>query len=163
MSTLARHASKTIGSTITHCVPVSRILSLRHRILREGMPLEAAQFEGDDDGMTRHIATFPAYIVDQSVVDPLCCATFMWSEYEEETAWRLRGMATDTPYQGLGLGSRLLQWFEEAIIDRGPNRLMWCDARVPAVKFYESNGWQCVSGIYEIPTAGPHRKMIKRA
>jgi len=41
-------------------------------------------------------------------------------------------------------------------------RLLWCNARVPAVGFYESLGWRVVSERFEIPTAGPHVKMVRR-
>lgn len=158
----AEQAHARLGNTITHCVPVDKIIPLRHRILRQGLPLEAAKFDDDDDAMTRHIATFLTDVDGQSSGEPLCCASFVWNEFEKEPAWQLRGMATSGQYRGLGLASRLLIWFEEAIIDRGPRRLMWCNARAPAVSFYEANGWRCVSGEFDIPTAGPHRKMVKR-
>ena len=148
---------------VTRCVPVYKIISLRHRILRQGLPVETARFPGDDDSMTQHIATFLAEAGGQAIGEPICCASFMRGELNGEKAWQLRGMATDVPYQGRQLGTRLLIWFEQAIIDRGPLRLMWCNARLPAVKFYESNGWECISEVFDIPTAGPHCKMMKRA
>ena len=44
----------------------------------------------------------------------------------------------------------------------GRGALLWCNARVPYVPFYEAMGWRVVSGQFEIPTAGPHVKMLKR-
>ena len=43
-----------------------------------------------------------------------------------------------------------------------PVRLFWCNARVPALAFYQRQGWQIMSEQFDIPTAGPHRKMTKR-
>ena len=155
-------ASVRLGPIIIHDVPVEKIIPLRHRILLQGRPIEAAKFQGDTDPMTRHFATFRATPDGNSIGEPLCCASFVWNEFNGEPAWRLRGMATDTPYQGHGLGGRLLRWFEETVIGHGSSRLMWCTARVSAVRFYASNGWTCVSQEFDIPAVGPHRKMIKR-
>ena len=44
----------------------------------------------------------------------------------------------------------------------GPGPLLWCNARTPAVGFYENMRWRVVSAPFEIPTAGPHVKMVKR-
>jgi hypothetical protein len=47
--------------------------------------------------------------------------------------------------------------------DRGEAPLLlWCNARVPAVPFYREMGWAVVSEPFEIPTAGPHVRMVKR-
>ena len=45
---------------------------------------------------------------------------------------------------------------------RSPVRLFWCNARVPALRFYQRHGWRIVSDQFDIPTAGPHRKLVKR-
>ena len=41
-------------------VSVDRIIELRHRMLREGLPAETAHFSGDDDPNTLHFAAFLA-------------------------------------------------------------------------------------------------------
>jgi hypothetical protein len=33
---------------------------------------------------------------------------------------------------------------------------------VSAIRFYQKHGWLTDSDIFDIPTAGPHRKMFKR-
>ena len=38
---------------------------------------------------------------------------------------------------------------------------MWCNARVPAIAFYQKHGWQVVSDEFPIEHAGPHVKMTK--
>jgi GNAT superfamily N-acetyltransferase len=146
-------------------VTVDRIIDLRHRILRAGLPVATATFEGDDGPHTTHYA---AFLIDaeggQPTGRPIGCASFMLKDLDWTPAWQLRGMATDRAFQGRGVGRQLL---ETAIRELGSHpqydhvELMWCNAREPAVKFYEKYGWRCVSDVFDIPTAGPHIKMVK--
>lgn len=120
-------------------------------------------FDGDDAPTSRHGAGF----CDGVAVG---CATFHLNQWEAEPAWQLRGMATLPEYRGKGIGRAVLAMIEADLeaqpgethggADVGP--LLWCNARVPAVEFYRRLGWRVVSGEFEIPTAGPHVKMIKR-
>jgi predicted GNAT family N-acyltransferase len=132
---------------------VAEILPLRHQILRAGLPFEAACFEGDSDPATRHYAAVAGEL-------PVGCLTLMPSAWEGRPAWQLRGMATAADAQGKGLGRQLL---EAAVADARaaePERIVWCNARTSAVGFYEKLGWQVVSEPFDVPTAGPHVKMV---
>jgi predicted GNAT family N-acyltransferase len=140
-------------------VSIDVIVDLRHRMLRAGMPKEAAQFPGDDAPSTWHVGVFASA---ENNAPPLSCASFMLNSYKEEPAWQLRGMATDNAHQSKGLGGKLLACAESEIVKESNVRLFWCNARVPAVPFYERHGWKIDSDEFDIPTAGPHRKMIKR-
>lgn len=86
----------------------------------------------------------------------------MLDPYNGELAWRLRGMCTDTSYQSRGFGGKLLACAERAITKDSNLRLFWCNARVPALEFYQRHGWKVDSEEFDIPTAGPHRRMVKR-
>jgi predicted GNAT family N-acyltransferase len=142
-------------------VSIDLIINLRHRLLRAGMPFETAQFPGDDDTSTQHIGVFYPWLPDENA--PLVsCASFMLNTYKEEPAWQLRGMCTDTRHQGHGFGGKLLNCAETAIVESSKVCLFWCNARVPAIPFYERHGWVVDSEVFDIPTAGPHRKMFKR-
>jgi GNAT superfamily N-acetyltransferase len=134
------------------------IVDLRHAVLRQGLPREEAIFAGDDAPTSRHAGGF----CDGVAVG---CATFHGSRWEEEPAWQLRGMATLPEFRGKGIGRALLEQMEaefDGTGQAGAGTLLWCNARVPAVGFYQTMGWRVVSGQFEIPTAGPHVKMIKR-
>jgi predicted GNAT family N-acyltransferase len=148
------------ANSIAICrVSIDVIIDLRHRMLRAGLPREAAQFPGDDTPSTWHVGVF------QSAEDnapPLSCASFMLNSYKEEPAWQLRGMCTDGAHQSNGLGGKLLACAESEIVKESTVRLFWCNARVPALRFYERHGWKIDSEEFDIPTAGPHRKMVKR-
>jgi GNAT superfamily N-acetyltransferase len=140
-------------------VSVDVILDLRHRLLRAGMPAEAAQFPGDDDASTWHFGLF--YPSQNESAPVISCASFMLNSYKDEPAWQLRGMATESLHQGRGFGAKLLACAEKAILQHSKVRLFWCNARVPAIPFYERQGWMADSDVFDIPTAGPHRRMFK--
>src|SRR3569833_1295692 len=78
---------------ITICrVSVDAILDLRHRILRAGLPKDSAQFPGDEITSTWHLAAFNFPAIDAL---PISCASFMLNTYRDQSAWQLRGMASD--------------------------------------------------------------------
>jgi hypothetical protein len=145
---------------ITICrVSIDVIVDLRHRMLRAGLPKGSAQFPGDDVASTWHVGVFTS---SKENALPISCASFMLNSYNGEPAWQLRGMCTDTQHQRKSLGGKMLACAEAAIIKDSNVRLFWCNARVPAIPFYERHGWTVDSEEFDIPTAGPHRKMVKR-
>lgn len=135
-------------------VPVDRIIDLRHAVLRQGLPREAAVFEGDQGPDAMHWAA-----IDESdrVVG---CATLHPSAWEGEPAWQLRGMAVAKGVRSQGVGGRLVAALLEWVGSQTPGRVVWANARVPAVRFYQRLGWRVVSEVFEIPTAGPHVKIV---
>ncbi len=135
---------------------IAEIRPLRHAILRAGMAPEAGRFDGDDDPTTRHFGAFD----EAGVV--LACLSFMLNAFEGEPAWQLRGMAVKAGRQGQGIGARLLGCATEEIHRLAAARLLWCNARVPAVGFYLRQGWEICSEPFEIPTAGPHGRKTRR-
>jgi GNAT superfamily N-acetyltransferase len=136
-------------------VAADDVVDLRWRILRAGLPRSEAIFPGDDLPTSRHYAALD----DNNTV--VGCATFHLSEWEGQRAYRLRGMATDPLCRRTGCGRAMLLLAESEILDQTDIRLLWCDARTPAMPFYEKMGWVVRSGVYEIPTAGPHVKMTR--
>ena len=76
-------------------------------------------------------------------------------------AYQLRGMAVLSEYQGKGLGMRILKSGEEALIERKAE-ILWMNARLVAVPFYEKQGYQKKGTAFDIPGIGPHFIMFKR-
>jgi len=134
---------------------VEEVIALRHDVLRAGLPVETARFAGDESAEARHAGVF----------DPqgkcLACGTLSFEEYDGKRAYRLRGMAVDEQHRKSGLGRALLEFLETEARREGV-MLLWCNARTPAVPFYMKHGWQVVGEEFEIPTAGPHFRMVKR-
>lgn len=134
---------------------VEEILDLRWTILRAGLPRDAANFDGDNEPTAHHFAAF----VDAEAV---ACATFLRRPFEDEPGWQLRGMAVRADLQSRGVGARLLDFAERFVLAQSHSNLLWCNARIPAARFYERNGWSIAGEPFEVPDAGPHVKMIKR-
>src|SRR5262245_28734176 len=106
------------------------IIDLRWRILRAGLPREKAIFPGDDEPATHHFAA----ILDDEVVG---CASFMQNPWQGNPAWQLRGMAVREDLRGSGIGTRMLEHAEQVLARLEFSRQLWCNARTPAVAFYE--------------------------
>ena len=134
---------------------VEEIIDLRWKILRQGLPREMANFEGDDEPTTHH---FAAILGDEVIA----CATFLRREFERQKAWQLRGMAVKPETQMTRVGSRLLEFAERFVLSQNHSNLLWCNARVPASQFYQRKGWTIVSEPFDIPQAGPHVRMMKK-
>ncbi len=73
--------------------------------------------------------------------------------------WQLRGMATDPAVRGSGAGRALVADGLSRVATRGGD-LVWCDARIPAVGFYERMGFTVVSEPFDKPGIGPHVGMV---
>jgi GNAT superfamily N-acetyltransferase len=69
-------------------------------------------------------------------------------------------MAVAPGHQERGIGSKLLLVVDNTVAATTITQL-WCNARTPAAPFYQKHGWQIVSEPFDIPTAGPHVKMLK--
>jgi predicted GNAT family N-acyltransferase len=129
------------------------LVELRWRVLRAGLPRDEAVFAGDELATSIHVAATDAVGV---VVG---CATLHLNEWQGAPAYQLRGMATDPACRRAGLGRQMLAVAEAEVLRRTPVRQLWCNARVPAVGFYQLLGWAVRSEEFEIPTAGPHVRM----
>ena len=139
---------------------LAEIIDLRHLVLRAGLPRETAVFPGDELATSRHYGAFVPSGASNRTVG---CATLHLNQWEAEAAWQLRGMATADDFRGKGLGRAMLELADRELLDdSSAPRLLWCNARVPAMGFYQLLGWKVVSEAFEIPTAGPHVRMVRR-
>ncbi len=136
---------------IVRQVQTDAILALRHRMLRQELPLESAHFEGDDEPTTIHLAAF-----DNDGQTLIGCVTLLRRPFQKAQT-QLRGMAVAPEAQGRGAGRVLLEAAHDAVGDAA----MWCNARTPAAGFYERHGWRRVGDEFVVPTAGPHVKMVR--
>ena len=71
------------------------------------------------------------------------------------SAWRLRAMATEDGFRGLGLGRQVLDAIVDHVAAAGGG-LLWCGARIRATAFYERAGFSTVGDVYEEPYVGAH-------
>lgn len=69
--------------------------------------------------------------------------------------WRLRGMATAPAWRRRGIGSAVLDAVTAHVAAHGGG-LLWCNARLTAVPFYERAGFVGHGEVFEEPAIGPH-------
>lgn len=140
-------------SLVVRQVAAEALVDLRHAVLRDGLPRETAVFDVDRLPGTFHLGGF---IGDRLVT----CATFTPNAIDGKPAMQLRGMATDAQFRGRGFGALVLAEGERRLSSTG-QQLIWCNARLGAIPFYEKQGWEVISGVFDLPYAGPHKKMRK--
>jgi len=144
---------------------LSEIFQVRWDVLRPNRPREVAQFPGDEAPETIHAGAF------DSAHANIACATLTRVDWQPidplghhtapQPAWQLRGMGVVSAHQGTGVGQSLLATLEQLARDAGPIRLIWCNARQPAIGFYQRQGWRIASEQFMIEDVGPHCRMLK--
>jgi GNAT superfamily N-acetyltransferase len=72
--------------------------------------------------------------------------------------YRLRAMATDPEYRGKNGGAFLIREAERILREMNID-VLWCDARIGAVGFYQKLGFSLIDEIYDVPRIGPHKFM----
>jgi GNAT superfamily N-acetyltransferase len=70
-------------------------------------------------------------------------------------------MATAEGWRGRGVGARVLAAVVDHVSSRGGG-LLWCNARLPAVAFYERGGFEVGGDPWDEPHIGPHVAMRRR-
>jgi GNAT superfamily N-acetyltransferase len=137
-------------------ITAAQARTVRLPVLRAGMAPETAVLEHDDDPDTRHFGAFDGpQLVGVATFFPEPCPL-----QPGPLGWRLRGMATLPDMQGRGAGRALVA--EGVRVARADGAaLMWCNARVGALGFYEKLGFAAVGDEFRLPGSGPHYVMIK--
>jgi predicted GNAT family N-acyltransferase len=145
-----------VSSVTVDEVPAVVTYELRRAVLRPGGGEVA--WAGDEDPATFHLAarTPDGRTVGVVRFSPAACP---WRS--AGNPWQLRGMATDASVRGSGAGRAMVTAGLAAVAARGGD-LVWCDARVSAVGFYERMGFTVVTEEpYDKPGIGPHLGMVK--
>lgn len=129
---------------------------LRHKMLRQGRPIETCHFKDDESEQTFHLGAF----IEGKLVSVASFYYHRNENFENENQYQLRGMATLESFQRKGLSRELLK-VAFPIIKQNFCDLLWCNARVGAQPFYENVGFQSLGDVYEIEDVGPHILMFK--
>ena len=135
-------------------IPTVAVLPLRNSVLREGKLRDVECIFLNDDALdTFHIG----YVLNQEVIS---VATFHHQSHAGfiGKAFQLRGMATDSAFQGKGYGNQLLN-FAIVYLKGQKANYIWCNARQKAFKFYQSLGFEFISEEFDIPGIGIHKAM----
>ncbi len=124
---------------------------LRHSVLRPGQSFEQTVYSRDDHPETLHLGAFDG--------DRLVAIASLYREARPNrptrSAWRLRGMATLPGVRGRGFATAVLDASVGHVAGEGGGEL-WCNARVPALGFYQRCGFAVEGDEFEIDGIGPH-------
>ena len=104
------------------------ILEIRHKVMWPNKNIDFVKVKNDDKAV--HIGLY----LDRKVVSII-------SLFEDGEELQFRKFATLKDYQGKGFGTQLLNYTLDYAKASGAS-LLWCNARLDAVPFYESLGLQ---------------------
>ena len=128
-------------------VDAATVRPLRHDVLRPGRALDESNYPVDSTAV--HLAAYD----DERIVG--VATIFPEPTPDEAKAWRLRGMAVDPGLQRSGVGTLLLQR-AFGVLEQRRVPLLWCNARVPAVPFYERQGFVAIGEPFDVAGIGMH-------
>ena len=145
-------------------VPAAVVHPLRTDVLRPNWAHASAVYEIDALPGTVHVAAFDAAHVAAvgtafaEAPPDAVRAELPASAYAPGAAWRLRGMASSGEARGRGFGKAVLDEVLAAAREAGAS-VLWCNARLGAVPFYERQGLATAGERFEMPEIGPHYVM----
>ena len=145
-----------VTDAIVEQARLEEVIDIRHHILRVGQPRSSCYYPEDT---YKHTIHFVARRAGQSIG----CSSIYKEKHPDfslKESWRLRGMAVLDEYQGLAIGTHLLETcINHAIKMKGD--VIWCNARDNAVKFYKQSGFKVIGDEFELPDIGPHFLLAK--
>jgi predicted GNAT family N-acyltransferase len=130
---------------------------LRQLTLRQHQKAEELIYPGDYDKDTVHFGAF----VNNELTGIASIYRESMKGKNEPDSWRLRGMATVAEVRGKGYGKELMNICIEHIKNQG-GKMLWCNARIEAEKFYEKFGMRREGEIFHPENLGPHVVMRMR-
>lgn len=146
-------------------VPAAATDALRNRVLRPSdPPHDASAWAVFDVAGSATFAVLAPATGEGAEPEPIATVTVLpeacpWRP-EAAVAWRLRGMATDDGWRGRGVGRLALDAAVAHVAAAGAT-VLWCNARVGAVPFYERAGFTVDGPEFDIAGIGAHRPMSR--
>jgi GNAT superfamily N-acetyltransferase len=130
---------------------------LRHRVLWPHLSSpEVCVIDVDDREDAFHVGVFS----DERLISIGSFFAMESPRLSMHPQYRLRAMATDPEFRRQHAGDTLIQFALQELGLRGV-AVLWCDARLVAVPFYEQLGFKKFDDVYEVPLIGPHHFMWK--
>ena len=129
---------------------------VRKPVLRPNKNIDSCRFVGDDLKTTIHFG----YYNDEKIVGVASLFELKNINFDVINQYQLRGMAVLNDYQKLGIGEKLMNYCENHSVKKNIN-LIWFNARISAVPFYEKLGYQKFGNLFIIPEIGDHLVMFK--
>lgn len=145
-------------------ISAGKTIDIRHLTLRAGRPRETAYLADDNEPEAFHLGAFidgvhagvaSFYHQQNDIVLAHLAGT------DPAELFRLRQMGTLPEFRGRGCGRALLDTAYPLLRAAGGS-VLWCDARVVALRFYQANGFVILGDEYSVPNVGPHFLMWRR-
>lgn len=130
--------------------------SVRHLVLRVGKPIETCFFEDDDSDSTVHFG----YFENEILVGVVSLFKNKNIIFDATNPFQIRGMAVLENHRKNGIRELLIKKCE-VYVTENLGDLIWFNARVIAVKFYEKLGYTAIGNSFDISDIGKHFIMSK--
>ena len=131
---------------------------VRHPVLRPGRPIESCSFDLDNHPSSLHLGVEK----DNRIIAVLSALPIQCENFPGLKSMRIRGIATLPEFQRKGLGSLLMNEIEERLLNFKKINLLWLNARINAVGFYEHLGYNAVGTTFNIEGIGVHQRYFKK-
>jgi len=137
-------------------ISAKETLSLRHKVLKPHLSIEECANPEDIEPSTFHLGLyFKDHLVSIVSFSYQACPLM-----SAGAPYRLRGMATDEKYRSQGFGNELVNFAQDLLRSKRCD-LIWCNARIKAIPFYENLGFRGLGNLFELPGIGTHKVMYK--
>lgn len=146
-----------LGPLAVVVTPPARVYELRQAVLRPHQGVEEMPVAGEDgpDALTLAAVTAGDEVVSTACVVPDPPPGSLAALVPAGRAFRLRAMATSPRARRAGVGSAVLAAALSHVAARG-GVVLWCNARIAAVPFYERAGFVAHGEVFEVPVIGRH-------
>ncbi len=147
---------RAVTDIIVEVARLEEIIDVRHQVLRQGQPRSSCYYPEDTYKYTVHFAAK----LNNEIVG--CASIYKEShpDFSLKQSWRIRGMAVCEVFQGRNIGTQLLETCINHVIKQ-KGGVIWCNARMNAVKFYKNSGFKIIGKEFELPGIVPHYLMAK--
>ena len=143
--------------TIIKKIAAAETYSVRLPVLRKGKPMESCRFDGDDLETTQHFG----FYLDRKLVGIISLFRNNSSSFSEKNQCQIRGMAVLEYHRKKDFGKALIIHSEKECKDDEVD-LIWFNARMEAIGFYEKMGYRKKGIPFDIPDVGEHIVMFKK-
>ena len=134
---------------------------VRHAVLRANQDIITCQFDGDELETTIHFGCF----LENNLVGVASLyfknCDLLKDDKKTSSQYQIRGMAVLENYQKMGIGKLLIDQCEKYVQEKHGD-VIWFNARVAAVAFYEKVHYQKFGKVFIIENIGEHISMCRR-
>jgi GNAT superfamily N-acetyltransferase len=116
-------------------VSIDQILPIRQQVMWPDQPIDFVRVPEDENGI--HFGLF----VEENLISVV-------SVFIQGQEAQFRKFATVDKYQGMGYGSKLLQYIFDFLKGKNTSRI-WCNARISKAGFYQKFGMEPTKVTFE--------------